>query len=814
MSRILAAVLSLVLAGEPVLMAAQPSGPAVERGASAGADEREAMLRELVELLGSLSDEDYTAAIMQVPKGMRGAQPASRRAAIKSAYRTLAGLEYEKASGEASGDAAARYAQDLERVTAAREGGPAAGAAGPQEAGQALSVLKWLANAVLNYWVKGGQTYVGRRIKTGPEAASERSLAGLDMELSSAELDAGRKAELHYRKGSLYEKLAEDPGETEQARMARKAERIGKLAELVASVSDEDYREALKSLPGERRSKLESRAKVLHSAYTTMAALEYRQASQAGTDDRYAQAYERVSREGAEALAIDPVTLQETGWAADLFKFVGNAVLNYWLHGGEDYMSRGWKGRGGSAGPEAGPAAEEAGAKLGPGGEPQRHFELGAEYEKLAAAALKGESEDEIAARQAGRLKMLAELLESVSDEEYAEVVKSLPSGSPARSQKASRSKILQQAYTTLAGLEYRAAVKASPGEGEIAEFKRINREGASNLVVDPATLQETGWGTKLLGLLALGGMGFGIYEYQRRHPGRSKPSTPAPPTPVSPTPKPDDPVCPEGTVWKNGKCLKNAHEGGGRVCVECPDLPCGCDCLGMPQVCPRDRGHCQAGSTCARHADLYKSADGVERELASAALGPATAGLHRQLGGLYERLAGAQVTAEEAAPPAGKAAEKVASAPARPEAPKTPPVLEPPVGKPEAPLALLPSGPAGRDIMLLWDGSRLEGEVTAASLEKIVMKTDDGITGVKQERIRALILRGAGLAAETGEVQMLASKESLPLIVKADGTSARGRMASASPRQIVFRLADGILTYARGDVRAVVFPVAGKKPK
>ncbi|MBI4678063.1 MAG: hypothetical protein HY748_10820 [Elusimicrobia bacterium] len=892
MTRIVATVISLILAAEPVLWAAQsPATDASGAPSSLGAtvitppDPREARLRHLVEILNSLSDDDYELALSQAPEKSRGPEFASRGAALSSAYRTLAWLEYRKAAQAAPEAASARYTQAYERIS-----GPKAGE-GLAETGREIEVLKWLANAVLNYWVKGGETYVGRAVKADSQAPkADRTLAALDVKLADAASED--RAELHYQRGAVYESLSEAPAEpeAETAKLARKAARLRKLADLVGSVSDEDYREALKSAPASAKNpNLASRGKVLRCAYATLAALEYRQAVKAAGPEpaaRYTAAYDRVARENAEALTVDPETMQETGWAMDLFKFMGNSVLNYWLHGGEDYMSRGWKGRGGTAAPEV--SQEEAGAKLGPEKEAERHFEQGAVYENLAAEALKGDSREDLAALKAQRLKMLADLLESVSDEEYAEVVRSLPADSPGRSLPASRPRVLKGAYTTLAALEYRAAAEAAPGDASApyqADLERVSRGGAKDLAVDPETLQETGWGTKLLGLLALGGIGYGVYELQRRRSRPSRPGAQAPGGGTAPGPGGGSGThravsCPDGkrpldggcvnigplsrcpfgaasepmpehvseclrsgdctisehpTTVDDTKCIKyrriilppptpcppgQQKKTDGRCIAQVVRVPYSClgqrvkgrvECLRLQQRFPAyersagcpdgvddyclehlivspeherllaDRGRRHAVSTEA--AALYRSVEGLESRLASADAGPVRAGLHQRIGKVYEELAAA---AE------GK--------------PGTPAVAAPPLS--------MPAGPAAKDMLFLWDGSRLDGEVTAASPAKIVLKTDKGVTGVKQENVRALILRGAEVDADAEGLRASASQGALPLIVKADGTSARGRLASVSGQKLHFKMSGGVLSLSRDEVRAVIFPGDAKKPR
>lgn len=978
MLKIPAAVLSFILALQPALLAAQST--AAEAGQAPAPSEelvsKEEKVLKLVELLKSFSDDEYEAALSQVPEKAKSAELASRGAVLKSAYKTLAGIELKKAGVEGQA---------------------------PQETGREMDVLKWLANAGLNYWLSGGQTFVGRELKA--DSAAEKSLAGLNAQLSGAEISPEKKVELHRARAEAYEKLSEEPDavESPEERIAKKAERLKKLADLLSSVSNEDYQQALKALPAQERGKnLSSRGKVLNSAYVTLSALEYRQAAQAapeGASTRYLEAYARVKKENASSLALDPETLQETGLALDIFKFVGNAALNYWLKGGEDFLSGGAKGRGGPV------QSEEAGAKLGPGAQAERHYEQGAQYEQWAADALKGENEDVQAARKAERLKKLAQLLESISEEEYADVVKELPADSPARPHLASRSKLLTSAYTSLAALEYRAASREAPKESQApyqAELERVSRDGAKDLALNPQTLQETGWATNLLSLFALGGIGYAVYEHDRRNRGssRSNPSSPgsgsgqtAPSydglrvlrwrsntnsglgtlngcasahnvavsggrfsvignqcgTAITTSgsidssgvisgdvsgigfgspfsfagscsskiscaasgnnsigswslelaPFTGETSCGDGMRPRNGVCVnigpltgcpasfsrveisadvQQCLNSGNCVYGNQPTVDSGAACIKrraviipsnntvynqalrpsvmpsssvqyLPYSCLGQRrngkveciarqsgiinpamiGGCPNGvdAYCLEHiiatpeqllllensgartlvsrqaAQLYQSVDGLENQLASAETGAVKAGLHQQLGVMYERLAQA-------------AAPKPAQAPAE-EAPKAAPVeiapvkpvakAEEPARKPEPKRA---PAPAAQDTLLLWDGSRLEGEISAASQDKIVIKTGAGMTGVRQERIWALILRASAVDVES---ENLDSGE-LPLILKADGTSLRGRLVAASARQLSFKTEDGVASFARGDIRGVLFPGKGKKPR
>jgi len=75
---------------------------------------------------------------------------------------------------------------------------------------------------------------------------------------------------------------------------------------------------------------------MLKSSYVTLAAMEYRQASQAAPQEagvKYSEAYQRVKGDATHPLAIDPENLQETGWATDILGFLGLAAA-----GGAGYL--------------------------------------------------------------------------------------------------------------------------------------------------------------------------------------------------------------------------------------------------------------------------------------------------------------------------------------------------------------------------------------------------------------------------------------------------------------------------------------------
>lgn len=563
---------------------------------SAAAPDKEARLKQLAELLKSFSDDDYQLALSQVPSAGKNQQLVSRGAVLKSVYNSLAAYEYEQAGRKVEASAAA---------------------GGVQEAGQATDVLKWLANATLNYWLKGGQTYVGREIRTdSPSAKLDQSLASLETKLAESGLPAEKKSDLHLEKAKLYEQLAAAPlpGESEDDRVARKAERIEKLADLLQSVTDEDYQEALKTLPADSsasKSKLATRAQVLRSSYLSLAALEYRRdAKTAGSPS--SKAYDRLVKDNASDLVVDPQTLQETGWAMDLAKWLGNAALNYWLHGGEDFANRGFEPGGGKPEKTVESGETEVSATLD-------HYQRGQAFEQMAAAAAAPVNDEEKARVKKERLKRLAELLQSVSEEDYQDTLALIPEDSPARPYLASRGKVLKSAYVTLAALEYNDAARKAPQQASAPytrSLDRLSRDERDHLMVQPQTLQETGWGKKLLGIAAMGGIGYAVYRNQEALGIRPRRAPQSPPRSASTQPdvdKPSDktkPPCQE-ILGCNGvrssKCPTDGSVEIVTIAAQCPKPPTcpGPQCESRDEACPK--GRLDNDSTCSNRCSKGK---------------------------------------------------------------------------------------------------------------------------------------------------------------------------------------------------------------
>lgn len=376
------------------------------------------------------------------------------------------------------------------------------------------------------------------------------------------------------------------------------AAKITKLIFLLKGMSDDEYGNALADLGPQAADQpvLVSRKSALKSAYKTMAALEYKEAEREAPEEagRYAEEYKRVAAADAQAVGIDPETMKESGWATDALKWLANASVNYALSGGAVMVGRSTNKK--VAKLEG--ALEQLDNELADAEGPRRaelRAKRAALLEQLAEAA-EPESEAEKAAKKKARLRQLAELLESVSNDEYQEALQAAGPKAAKQPGLSKRGKVLKSSYVTLAALEYR---DASKGAGEAdggrysQDYQRVSRDGADDLAINPETLQETGWGTKLFGLAALGGLGYLVYENQRK--GKRSGDQPAPP--------PRQAECPAGTELVNGRCLKEAEcpagttrnaEGACMANITCPE--------GTRLT---DEGACQADRSCPKDTTL-----------------------------------------------------------------------------------------------------------------------------------------------------------------------------------------------------------------
>ncbi len=259
------------------------------------------------------------------------------------------------------------------------------------------------------------------------------------------------------------------------------------------------------------------------------------------------------------------------------------------------------------------------------------------------------------------RLKELASLLLEVSDDEYAEVLKGLPEGSTKRPALASRTNLLRSSYMTLAAMEYHDASRQAPTEAGARytrDFDRLSRDEAENLAIDPETLEEAGWFRNFLGAAALGGLGYLVYELQKKGSGRS--NRRPPPRRNRPQPQPPK-SCGKGMRLQVGDCVK----------IE-PTPPT------RPE---RPRAHCMAYSPACGYPEakimpmpaLQETAAKIENQLASPGINAGrSADLRHELGVVYEQLAWV-VAPQSAAPRAPQAAAEPEPA----EEPEAEPTME-----------------------------------------------------------------------------------------------------------------------------------------
>ncbi len=667
------------------LLAPKGTTPPVVAPDDSAASEKGAKLKELIKILESITDDDYDGAVNQAPAKVPE-QASSRTQALGSAYTTMAALEYHEAAVSSS-----TYAPAYERVQSA------------QETGWAVDLLKWLGNAAINYALQGGQTYVGRELSNSETAKLDRKLGGLEMDLGKAK-EPPQQAALHFEMGGVYEQLAAAAvaPPSMDVQVARQEQRLIKLANLLKSFSDDDYKKALAQLPASPApdAHVATRPDALKSVYLTLAALEYRQAA------------EIPATVDAQAVMVDTGTLKEAGWAIDVFKWLGNAAINYALNGGQTYVGRKLKDSPADVlDKKIGALYTDLAAEKSQKKKAALHGQIGGLYEQLAALAPEPEADEALTAKREARLRELADLLMSVSDDDYKQVLKALPPKAASRKELASRSAILHSSYATLAALEYRQASKQAPDKTDYAgDLKRISQEDAQNLVVNPETLQETGWAMDLLDVATLGGVGYLIYESQHGrhggHGGNPQPiyappaPTPAPPPAVPPSPPPSL----FGTAcWPAGPACPNPTPPSGPITdnppppLQNPVNPIGVIDQKPPVVEPPPRGiiACGPSGECGRpltpilntcygpghlcevSRQVAPSFNDLQGQLASADIGAdKSADLHHQLGSIYEQLAGA--SGKPAAKPKPKPAPKAATKPAPQPAPEAAPAPAP----------------------------------------------------------------------------------------------------------------------------------------
>lgn len=277
-----------------------------------------------------------------------------------------------------------------------------------------------------------------------------------------------------------------------------KEERLKLIADLLQQLSDADY---LGSAPAGGKPFRASRADAISAVYGTLAALEYQKAMRAGPAAEakpQVEAALRTRLQDADALAVNPDTLEEAGWWSNFQSYVENrlqtrhrttAVLA--VRGGRSIDTEAEK-----KAAKLKKAIQEAEKRLAQPDLPSAeqaaaHFEQGKLYDELAACGL-GSAPAPSAAEKESRLQQAADLLQQLSDEDYLRTAS--PGGRPFRP---TRAEAISTVYGTLAALKYQQAMQAGPEEDERREVEaalRTRLQDAGALAVSPDTLEEAGW--------------------------------------------------------------------------------------------------------------------------------------------------------------------------------------------------------------------------------------------------------------------------------------------------------------------------------
>ncbi|MCX5789421.1 MAG: serine protease [Elusimicrobia bacterium] len=302
--------LSLSLA----LIAALIPSPRLFAGEDVGRQAAREELTQAARTLESLSDQDFAS----LPVSGKSAPTQSREAALRAAYNNLAALDYYEAAGRATKEKA-RYEDALKQRIQNAE----TVAIDPKT----LQKAGWysdFSNAIESY-----RRQLDRRFNPLQPAAVAAVRGGREFSkleqvgrsLQAKDIDDDTRAGLLFQSGRLYEDLA--------GGVAASAERHGPMqdgllesAQALESMSDADFA----SLGLKGAAPVESRQASLRALYNNLAAFQYKEAAAKATKDKtkYAEALKR-RLEDAQAVAIDPGTMQKAGWYSDF----SNAVEEY-----------------------------------------------------------------------------------------------------------------------------------------------------------------------------------------------------------------------------------------------------------------------------------------------------------------------------------------------------------------------------------------------------------------------------------------------------------------------------------------------------
>ena len=299
--------LSLSLA----LIAALLPSPRLFAGEEVGRQAAREELTQAARTLESLSDQDFAS----LPVSGKSAPTQSRESALRATYNNLAALDYYEAAGRATKEKA-KYEDALKQRIQNAE----AVAIDPKT----LQKAGWYSD--FSSAVESYRRQLDRRLNPRQPTAVAAVRGGREFSeleqvgrsLQAKDIDDDTRAGLLFQSGRLYEDLAGGVA----AGVPASAERHGPMqdgllqsAQALESISDADFA----SLGLKGAAPVESRQTSLSALYNNLAAFQYYEAAAKATKDKakYAEALKR-RLEDAQAVAIDPRTMQKAGWYSDL----------------------------------------------------------------------------------------------------------------------------------------------------------------------------------------------------------------------------------------------------------------------------------------------------------------------------------------------------------------------------------------------------------------------------------------------------------------------------------------------------------------
>ena len=247
--------------------------------------------------------------------------------------------------------------------------------------------------------------------------------------------------------------------------------------ENILVLSDEDYRDLVKTAPAESRwAKLE-RPELLQVSFQSLAASRRRRAVAAGL------------AADVKAAGPDPDLLQETGWWSDANAYVSTQLNQREQVRGAPAVAAVRGGR------KLSTDADKEVTRLLAAADAGSHLEAAAAYDKIAAlvgpaAAPSAAAPSDDAAREAS-LRVALDGILTLSDEDYRDLAKKAPPES--RWAKLERPALLQISFQSLAASRRRRAAEA----GLVAAGRQLDAD-AKAAGPDADLIQNTGWWTDL----------------------------------------------------------------------------------------------------------------------------------------------------------------------------------------------------------------------------------------------------------------------------------------------------------------------------